>query len=1063
MPAPITEFFNAGIVTARHSGLLNPGELQRADDCVYRDKDPAIWRAPGRVGLNATALGGGTAVKGLFHAPYERNRTDQLLATAGTAMYRSNITAAALGVIDALSFVEVGGPKQIAGTATGTAYVATTGFPYLADVVGAKVYGVDNAGTVIPAGTYVVAVSNQSGSTGHYNTVTFSNALTNNGATTLSFDYGCVETLEDSPSGTGAEILDGAQYGAAYYVWFGHGTPQRLSWRGRPTIAGVGFDDTLVMRPVGLDAVRQAPTLTEASDATYSWNPILGTGYYWFLITEIFAPGGDVAAAEKDPALNGEIVESAYLAPDPTSLDPSQAIGRPIAVNVTATSGKAVQIVFPAVTNTGVVGRLANNWGVYMYGPTQDGRTAPSLAQFRRVATYAMTQYTAGLTKILTETTLAPQLKYPTTRATDDGGAEFSSPANMLGAPDYQTGFAKSGSGADAPGTNNGVEKLSGYGFTTSGAYATAVIVGIQAQITCNADKSGNTGDQAGYYVHLDTSAKHTPRLLQVADLYRTMYVGGPLDTLGVAWVVGDLSSISVTVGKTGTASKQRLSVDAVGLKVFFTGGQINLNGPAYRVVTFRDQIGLTVSEPVNLPMPDCSTGCFFQGSLVCNDLSDETAIRFSLPGRPEAFPKPYVMRFNLTKKRDRVKYVNTLQQYLIVGLENSIERVGYLPRETDTDLESGLSHEPLASDHGIPGPMAAVRFDMPGAGTYLAYASLVGPFMTNGINVSPLSNSLDWAALVKTSALSTCVFRCYPKEKWLVLYYCPSGAAHNMNTRAVVFHYQADKIKDGGTLPVTGPFVVSGRSVAEVNANGLSYLVTGHETNGKVYQEDRGLTVPSGYQVRLNDDTGIGDGKAASGVDVTIVPFIRTRKMYADGIERDMRAQRVLLLFSPYGTSSSVTCSTTVNSTTVTSSAGFGSIVPGMRVQGSGLDPGTIVLSKSDSSTIVVSRAANATGTGASLTFDTGAIAVTHRGSGIGEAVVGCDTQYGSTITGDLIEFHPDNARQGLEFQFEKVPLTFDANHDTLTWADLGTNMRLHQFTILASDGGPEMNRSAA
>jgi hypothetical protein len=315
----------------------------------------------------------------------------------------------------------------------------------------------------------------------------------------------------------------------------------------------------------------------------------------------------------------------------------------------------------------------------------------------------------------------------------------------------------------------------------------------------------------------------------------------------------------------------------------------------------------------------------------------------------------------------------------------------------------------------------------------------------------------------VKTSALSTAVFKNYPKEKWLALYYCPAGATHNLNTRVIYFTYQADKLKEGGSLPVVGPMVVSARSSCGVIANGVSYILTGHNSNGKVYQEDRGLTVPSGYQVRLNDDSGIGDGKAASAVDVTIVPFIRTRKMYADGIERDMRAQRVLLLFSPYGTSSSVTCSTTVNSTTITSSAGFGSIVPGMRVQGAGLDPGTIVLSKSDSSTIVVSRAANATGTGASLTFDTGAIAVTHRGSGIGEAVVGCDTQYGSTITGDLIEFHPDNARQGLEFQFEKVPLTFDANHDTLTWADLGTNMRLHQFTILASDGGPEMNRSSA
>lgn len=1052
MSKPMSEFFNGGIVTARHAALLNPGELQRADDCVYRDKDPAIWRAPGRVALNAIALGAPSGVKGLLHASYDRARVDQLLAFSGTALSASPLLATVPGVIDPLVFVEIGGVGQVAGTITGTSFVATTGFPFLASAVGATVYGPSANVTI---GTVVSAVSGQSGSTGHYSTITLSIAGTN-GAATLNFNWGVVVALDDSPSGAGEEILDGSQYASSYFIWFGKGAPRRLFWQQR-----AGTDDVLTTRLMGLDPVTAAPTITEATDSAYLWNPILGVGTYWFIITEVYSPSGDLSAAERNPQLVTETIESAYLGFN-TTFDPNGTTGLPIPITVSAVTGKGVSIVFPAVVNNGTNGKLATHWNVYMYGPTSDTRSAPSLAQMRRVRTLPITQYTAGFTHIITETATAAQTKLPSTNATDDGQSQLTNPTNMYTENDGLFSYGISTASTDAPGQLYGTSKLGGFNFVDTGAYATAVIIGVRATVYCRADPSGNASDQAGFYVKVNATGKVSQRYYQSVAKREAKSIGGNFDTLGVSWAISDLPSMSVTVAKTGTAAKQRLAVDWVKLTVYFTGGTINLNGPAYRVVTYRDQIGLTVSEPVDLPPPNASTGCFFQGSLVLNDMADETAVRFSLPGRPEAFPKPYVMRFNDTKRRDRVRYLNKVSQYLIVGLENSIERVGYLPRETDTDLESGLSHEPLASDHGIPGPFAAVRFDMPGEGILLAYASIVGPFLTNGINVRPLTTGLDWSALVKTSALGSCVFRCYPKEKWLALYYCPAGATHNLNTRVVYFSYQADKIKEGGSLPVVGPMVVSARSVCEVTLTGTPYFITGHNSSGVIYQEDRGTTVPSGYQARLNDDSGLGNGKTTLSVDVAIVPLIRTRKIYGAGMDRDMREQRVLLLFSPYGSTITASSTTTLGSTTITSSAAFGSVVPGMRVKGVGIDLGTIVISKSSSSSIVVSRAANASGT-ATLSFDTGTISTTIRGSGIGEAVVGCDTQHGSTITGDLIEFHQDNARMGIELQIEKVPLTFDSNHDTLTWADLGTAMRLHQFTLVATDGGPEMNYSGA
>lgn len=1063
MPAPVTEFFNGGVVTARHSALLAPGELQRADDCVYRDRDPAIWRAPGRIALNSTALGTPTPIKGLVHASFEAGRDDQIFAYVDTTLLRAPVTQTTPGTFDNLSFSEIGGPGYIAGTiATSTTFTATTGYPFLADIIGSPVFGIS-----VPAGTYVTAVSDQSGATGRYRVVTLSDTCVTG---TLNFTYGCVQTLYDSPSGAGTEILDIAQYGNTYFGWFGKGVPRRFSWRSRSAIAGTTYDPTMISRLCGLDPVVTAPTVEVIADATYAWNPTLGTGVYWFLITEAFSPRSDISSAERNPELSSEIVESAYLGGNVTT-DQEASVGLPIAATISAVSGFGVRITFPSVVNNGSNGRIASHWCVYMYGPTVDSRSRPSLASLRRIRTVAITTYTAGATLLLTETTTAPQTKLGATTADDDGRTKFTSADSMLteGGIGIGHAFSKSNSSTDGAYVVAGATKITFTGFTTIAPYASpATIVGIRVDWKGGADdtlaNAGNPLDRASYYIHVDTSTKHTTRFTSTATRNRqgVYSTGGQYDTLGVNWALSDLNSITVTIGKPAEGQNQILAVDWVKLSIWFTGGTINLTGPAYRVVTYRDQIGLTVSEPVNLPPPSASTGCFFQGSLVLNDLSDETAIRFSLAGRPEAFPKPYVMRFNTTKRKDRVKYLNTLGPFLLVGLENSIKRVGYLPKETDTDLESGLAHEDIASDHGIPGPFAAVRFDLPGEGTVLAYASISGPFLTNGLMTRPLNIDLDWSNTVKTSALSTCVFKVYPKEKWLVLYYCPAGATHNMNTRALVFSYQADKVKSGGYLPAIGPVVVSARSAVEVMVGGNSYLFTGHESLGKVYQEDSGTTIPSGYQVRLNDNSGVGDGKTGAAVDVKIVPLIRTRKMYPAGIAHDAREERILLLFSPYGATITATGTTTVSSTTITSSAAFGSVLAGMRVKGDNLDPGTIVLSKSNSSTIVVSRAPHTAGSG-TLSFDTGTIAASVRGSSVGEAVVGCDTEYGSTLTGDLITFHNDNARQGLELQFEKVPLTFDANHDTATWADLGVNMRLHQFTVLVNDMGTEQNRSTA
>jgi hypothetical protein len=60
------------------------------------------------------------------------------------------------------------------------------------------------------------------------------------------------------------------------------------------------------------------------------------------------------------------------------------------------------------------------------------------------------------------------------------------------------------------------------------------------------------------------------------------------------------------------------------------------------------------------------------------------------------------------------------------------------------------------------------------------------------------------------------------------------------------------------------------------------------------------------------------------------------------------------------------------------------------------------------------------------------------------------------------LASYNNTKMRRGFEIQIEKVPLTFDSNGDTLTWADLGVNMRIHTLTYVLSEAGfPDSNRN--
>ncbi len=681
MPRTMTELFNGGVVTARVGALLNSGELQRADDCIYREKDPAIWRAPGRTALISTAIG--TDIRGLAHLSFDAGFVDQFvvlgrrtdgtptwhdatdLAYPGLHLYGADFTA-----VTGLTPIEIGGQGRWYGAVTGTtldcsfdvptctisgatvtasssssftdtvsigAVVSGTGitagtrvlsvdsdtqltldtpgtsgtvtltfkqYPFLASAVGAKIIG-----TSIGTNVRITAVSNQDGTTGHYRTAMLSVAPSGGNAS-----YNFVITFGGAFSwnNTGSEILDAIQYGARkYYMWDGVGNLKAAEWKSRASASDATLGSVLSLRPVGLKPVETAPTVTVQTGQTTGWNLVKGSGKYWILITEIFSPDADIASALKDPVLRSQIVESAYLASDnsATGDNGSQSgAGLPIGVTIVTPASDNILITFPAVANNGRDGFIATHWGVYIYGPTTD---LPSLAQLRRCATVPITTYAAGATYTLTDSTLT-QTKYPTGLRSAAGRPAFGHSDYLVGAPDGRDAYCKVG-GSSKSIPDNAANGLTTFAFSTTGAYTDKPIFGVEVMVTGRCNPSGDTTHAARYWFRILSTAGKTSDTFYgefEGDQNHTNRHGGPMDTLGVAWAKTDPPLMEIEIGIANRGHKDELDLDAVGIKVFYTTTNVDFNGPAYRVVTYRDQVGLTISDPARLRPPMPSTAC---------------------------------------------------------------------------------------------------------------------------------------------------------------------------------------------------------------------------------------------------------------------------------------------------------------------------------------------------------------------------------------------------------------------------------------------------------------------
>ena len=263
MPDTLSELLNGGLVTSRHPALLKPGELQRADDCVYRDKDPALWRAPGRSSFGTVVSG--SPVLGLAALPFENALPSKVLAFSGTTLYTLPMTFGGGQVSTELS-----GPGMVEGgtvaiVSTHSEFTAASGQPFLPEAVGARV----RSGTTTADSNIVVVEVKGTPVNGRYPTVklaqidgTSVSGIFTAGTYDILFEWGVVQSFQTASDDARDDILDSVQYGASYFVWTGGQAPVRVGWMSSPSSTAYTSTKFLMQRGVGLEPVIQAPTLS---------------------------------------------------------------------------------------------------------------------------------------------------------------------------------------------------------------------------------------------------------------------------------------------------------------------------------------------------------------------------------------------------------------------------------------------------------------------------------------------------------------------------------------------------------------------------------------------------------------------------------------------------------------------------------------------------------------------------------------------------------------------------------------------------------------------------------
>lgn len=580
---------------------------------------------------------------------------------------------------------------------------------------------------------------------------------------------------------------------------------------------------TVTTRQHGLTEVKQVPTLALATGEGWPNTTDFGTGYYFFFYTEVVNPGGP---DEIESALGLDIV--------PKSISIANFAD---GVTVTMTSSKD--------------NSTATHRRIYIVGPKQSSVWNPFyLVEARVLGTFDIAQ-----TSIIFGLNATSTTKEEKAANSSAGSVGWNNPNNIF--------TARDGNLADAD--FQGRRLVAGFATFTGGT----AIQGIEVLVSNIAFGSVGT---AIVELSWDGGTSWTsPVNLDIGTigggfpLLRASLVGGRNYRWGRTWATSELTAANFRARVT-TQGQQTgtLKIDYVQANVYSgaSTGTEPIKLGYYPTTSVK--IGPTVTVlSSNTPPPVASTGDIFEAQLVLNDVRKRATLRWSRVDEPDYFPVIYTLTL---PSPDKITVIRRINNVLIVGMEQHIWRVNYLPTSVDNSFETGQCYEPLAEDHGIIGTQAYAFFAPDGMAAQLAYVSASGLRYTNGLTTNTLTEDIDWPNTVNITKLDKCILVNDPNLASLIFYYIPAGDNSSTSpTRALYLSYHSSKIKDEGKLAVAGPVTVDAASSTIGFINKLPVHLTGSSA-GSVSVEDR--------------------GEGSQEIDII------TRDIYPDAIGSSMRAR---------------------------------------------------------------------------------------------------------------------------------------------------------------------------
>lgn len=316
-----------------------------------------------------------------------------------------------------------------------------------------------------------------------------------------------------------------------------------------------------------------------------------------------------------------------------------------------------------------------------------------------------------------------------------------------------------------------------------------------------------NTGQIAGITFHTKKTAS---RGILVASTSRATYSLGsatdPWRTGANPFVDTDFST-NFMVTLSFEAVGKTVSVDWVAVQVYYAASVDSTEVFPTVAYTFGDIISQVGKHG---PPPSCNTGDVYEDTLVVNDITNPSLVRYSSPGLPESFPATYFVDFE-TRENDRVTFIRTVNNRLVVGLDTSVWRMNYLPSERDASFDRGKAIEVISRSIGIINPMCACTFTMEGGQEHLAFVSQKGLHSTDGYSFTTRSGKLSWRGnawtegVLELTGCTPIALLNNPEEQELLFFY--RNDSHGGDSYLCLhFSYAPGNILSDDSFKVSGP-----------------------------------------------------------------------------------------------------------------------------------------------------------------------------------------------------------------------------------------------------------------